>query len=429
LTAIVQISLAAGAAEPVDKQLKELEASLIEELYDQKALSVSRLFQGADCLSALRITKLRVLAKLGSLYSGGAQFKVELDNACLNLENATDLDGHKYTLIPPASHQFGNHALITPDTEERYLRLAILPRWSYKRIHLGLKIKSSREEFTGYYEKALEALAGESLNIFSSNNTLVSKVFDTAPSGQPRLVEEARFSFLINSTHSAPLVGEDAKGRLQRIISTKLRAFASDHEAEIDIPESEWRVDDLWQLDIPVFLATNAKPSLDDKWRLMALRVIRILKERGLHPVNVEISSDNGLNKEIESLVKICPLMVSLYLPEKGLMLAHPDDKTGRRYAPSDYTMFEESLARTLDTQILCLRHDEVFRQRYLGDMVDYEFNEASMDSKFLSFEDALDSVLTKQRFLDKWDQCRKLEGSQLHRERDLEGWLLGKGR
>ena len=424
LTAIVQIAL--DPKNPA--QLQDLQASLLEDLSAQEVLSESRLFRGTDALSVLRLTKLRVLARLGSLYAGGPQFKLQLDNASFNLERATDLAGRKYTLVPPANHQFGNHVLITPDTEERYLRLAILQRWSYKKIHLRLKVKSAREEFTGYYEKALEALAEESLNIFSSNNTLISKEFSATPSGEPELAEEAQFSFLINSTKS-PLVSDDAKNRLQHIIAGKLESLAKERGAELNVPETEWRVDDLWQLDIPVFLATNAKPSIDAKWNSLALRVIRILKGRGLRPVNVEISKDNSLNMEVESLLRLCPLLVSLYLPEEGLRLAHPDEKSGRGYAPSDYTMFEESLARALGTPILCLRHEEIFRERYLGDMVDYEFGEASMDSKLLRFESALDAVLASKRFLDKWNSCRELEGNEMHRERDLEGWLLGEGR
>src|SRR5204862_335018 len=124
----------------------------------------------------------------------------------------------------------------------------------------------------------------------------------------------------------------------------------------------------------PVFIATNAKPSIEEKWKNAALSVIRKLKERGLHPVNVEVSVGTSLASEVESLIRQCPLVISLFLPEKGLLMARNAKGTGRpSYAPSDYTMYEEAFARSLRRPILRLRHRDVFKPRYLGDPIEYE--------------------------------------------------------
>ena len=214
-----------------------------------------------------------------------------------------------------------------------------------------------------------------------------------------------------------------------------LEDWAETRGAKIEIPAADWRIDDLWELSIPVFFATNAKPSIDPVSKSFALQVIWTLKKCGLYPVNVDISVARSLGEEIESLLEPCPLLISLYLPEEGLRLASSDEATGKNhYSPSDYTMYEEALARTMGKPILHLRYNLIFRPRYIGDQIDYAFDvhdEKSRQAILARFESALEMMLRSQDFLDSWNKCRKSERRLALRlaDRDIESWLLSNGR
>jgi hypothetical protein len=246
-------------------------------------------------------------------------------------------------------------------------------------------------------------------------------------------LEEGEFSFLVDVTRSR-YSSYEHEPQLRRAIEAKLRSFSESRGANIDIPEDKWRMEDLWELSLPVFLATNAKPDIEDRWKKIALRVIRKLKERGLHPVNVDVSVGNSLALEVESLIRQCPLVVTLFLPEEGLLMAPQRSSRQKvappRYAPSDYTMYEEAFARSLRRPVLRLRHKDVFKPRYLGDPIEYEFDESNVEEKLRAFEAALDHELDTEDFYAALQECRAHKYEQgrtglRHIFRDIERWLL----
>ncbi len=433
LTATVQIPAnLIGTAVPTDAQSREIEGLLQKELEDAGALSRSRLFRGADALSLVRLTRLRVLAKLGSLYGENDQFRINLDESTLDLNGATNSSNNPLSLIEKRDHRgwLGNQVIITPDTEERYFRMAVLPNWTYKMISLNVRVRSPEGNFSGYYEQALSVLADDNLNLLSSRSMVVSKVLDE-PDGQNAL-EEGEFSFLVDVTQSK-YSGSESDALMRGSIENRLREFGEMRGAEVEVPEDKWRMEDLWELSLPVFVATNAKPEIDNRWKNVALTVIRKLKERGLHPVNVDVSVGSSLALEVESLIRQCPLVVTLFLPEDGLLMAPSRTAKGNkrpRYAPSDYTMYEEAFARSLRRPVLRLRHKDVFKPRYLGDPIEYEFDESNVAEKIRAFETALDHELNSEDFYAAMLECRAHRYEQgrsglRHIYRDIERWLL----
>lgn len=408
-----------------------LRKMLEDRLTKENCLSHSRLFhrKREESLRRVRVVKMRVLSHLARLYAAQGSCFVDVEDWTINLRSVRDGEGRSTSLFR-LQNDFESRPkslmLLTPDTEERFVRLAPMKEGAYRVFSFASKLTSPVSKFSGYFEQAVKVLADHNVNVYAAKTVVTSKAQKS---------EEAKF------TITADLNGSKLEYKKEGEISEQVRAdtvTAFRERATSLNRRNTSRVDDfrmkyLFHEAPLVFVATNAKPKgIDRKYIKMAIRLVRMLKQLGLQPVNVDISTGRSLRQEVDGLLRLCPLMVSLYLPEGPNLLG-----TGRRgksgadtkvYAPSDYTMYEEAFMCAKKRILMRLRHKQVFGPRYIGDQIEYSFDEDTFDAVLDRMKHRIGRVLSQSTFADLEEQCqeKKRLAPNDWTDRDLEQWLTG---
>lgn len=439
----------------------------------EEALSPSSIFTGEDPLRRVRMIRLQVLDRL----------------ARLNLEEI-ELDVHDYTIILPerrsASPRNGlkqaaklTHSplldvrsggrsqvhgdrimsIVTADSHDNYLRIALLAQGDYRRISFELNKRSGLDDFRGFVDCAASTCRHLNLNVILLKVSVVQRTPGQAArrkghgrvsaksSGRGECRERSRYSIICDiSRYLARGLTETALcTEFESTLRTNLREASGD-ERTCELVKISQRpgerperltigaIEDIRPL---IFIASNVKPSMmvtraGRRHVDLVLRIIHALKHRGLHPVNVEIANQgrSGLRSQIENLIELCPLMISINLPEAGNELKRRT--SAGSYAPSDYTLYEEAtmLARPTGS-VIRLRHRAVFGGRFLGDTPEVVFDDsdlrgAALDRLLRNFANRLRRHLTSVDFKNERKRCGELQSLRPAEwdERDIEGWL-----
>ncbi len=437
-TAVVEI-----LSQPVD--IDQLTKIIKEALEGKNALSDSDLFKGQDPLSLVRIVKLRVLAKIFDCFARGKErehFTLAVENRVVNLHHLrrSDANSQPFDFINKATAGLGHKAdylILTPDTEERYLRIGMLAHQEYRKLIVPVEISGSPDTFLGYFAKVLAVLYEANINVINAHNQLLAKRPPKIRGRGARGEEKAEFSFTLDTAGTTLLPHDPAAARdyLAGRIKTSLDLCSSTKGAN----NTRLRGDDdialvpLDNVSPLVFLATNAKPGVGLEPRHIAFvkEIIRRIKASRLHPVNVEIKRGNVLRSEVETLISLCPLLVSIYLPEDGTQLENSTG--GARYAASDYTMFEEAhAAAKWDLPMTRIRHKDVYSPRFIDSNIEIVFDDQGHDDAYRRFEMWLKGQLGHSNYLKRCGECdlRKLDATERMTEdwinRDIEAWLDG---
>src|SRR5262249_10269756 len=146
--------------------------------------------------------------------------------------------------------------------------------------------------------------------------------------------EIALFSFVAECGELVTLTDREARDKVHKAVCEELETHAQKSRGTVELL-SDFRFEDIAMLPF-VFVATNAKQGMSLRHLDQAIRLVQRLKTYGLYPLNVDVSF-NPLRQEVEDLIKLCPIMISLHLPEKDNLLERTGSSGDLLYSPSDY--------------------------------------------------------------------------------------------
>lgn len=424
LTAVVELPESL-----VNQGVAEIRDLLQTKLSREDLLSPSDTFTEIGGLQHVHLLPLAVLAALGSR-SQPENYELHVTDWALDLSRSNHHKGYSLydQLLKLIKHgPTPTRALLTPDTEERYFRVSLLPpNASFYLLSFTLTVKSEQGKFSGYFQKALEVISKHNLNMYSARNHLIKKTIQNGSQQQ----EVASLAFVVDTSDAGPEPRNSERFRksLHRDFVSHLSEHAKLHDAVVTIPSSQFYYT-IYEVSWPrCFLATNVKDS--EIYRQIAGKLFRELVALGLHPVNVDVTMRETVLEDVTLLLNACPLLISLHVPEEKNRL-----KTGRgrsekspSYAPSDWVIFEESYMRGLGRKVFRMRDELVREPSFVPGIREYRFTTSDFD-KILS---GLVSAIRRHMTTVKWR--RDLEASATAArnfddpallQRDLEGELL----
>jgi ACT domain-containing protein len=422
-TAVVEV--------PPEKQddIQEFVKRIEKTLRAGGALSESALFDGKERLARVRIVKLRILSQFLASFGDGDRYTLRVENGSIDLGKLEGQpQGGYFDFLGQAAHNrkdSSDYVVLTPDTEERYLRISVLAGRDYRHLAVPLKLTGDPRAFPGCFTQVLNAIADQRINVINATNQLMVKRAPEVAGSSSLAQEEARFSFTLDLVGSKmPREINRARADLVSAIRQCLRTY--EERGILTVNEQEIVFGPLETAPL-VFLATNAKRGLHSRYLGMVRRLLYALRVRGLQPTNVDIRMTNDLRGEIERLASLCPIMVSLYLPETSVRLRKSSEH-GEDYAASDYTIFEEAQALSKDQCVTKrLRHKKVYGARFFDDEI--TFGDEGFGKALVKLEEWLDRMMISDKFIRFRRECdqRKLQPDAVKEEwmiRDLEGWL-----
>lgn len=301
-----------------------------------------------------------------------------------NNKSLEDLIIYKYFIerdrgIPP-------YCLLTPDTEERYIRLAFLPDYlEMVQISMKLEISSESRIFKGYFGSVLESLHSLGFNLYAADNFMLAKS-DPVP-GSKVLTEEARFIFCADARKVRPKDLREMKKKVFGLVNSKLKRHAQNYPGS-DFRLYEESLAEIETLFPRCFFATNA-PKKNRK----AYRTVLRIRGLALEPVNVDITVSQAVLKDVTLLLHASPIVVSLHLPKEGnqlLTLESSIEKPFENYCPSDWVLFEEAYALGLGRRVFRMRHKDVRQPRYALGQKEFVFDENNFDDALEELEKAI---------------------------------------
>ena len=398
VTSIVDLPI-----EHYTSRLETFRESLEERLAKDGVLASSDVFEGKDSLQRVHLSWLAVLAALGRQH-------IKTDNAHrLQVEEWTlDLDGRSggtQASVMDELQAFQRHhgerparaVLITPDTEERYFRIALLPAATeFRRVSFSVTIDSETAKFGGFFQAAQNVLATRRLNVYSAGNVLTWK----SPAEEMTKRETAEFSFVVDVREGGQEVLHDdlCSAALTQAMEEALNEHAGAVGAKVSFDERAVLVTRVEQGQPRCFFATNAKRQMSTFKH--AWSVYCQLKALGLRPVNVEIATRPILLHEVQDLLRASPILVSLHLPEeKNTLAVNAERGDGRNHAASDWVLFEEAFMHGLGRQVFRLRHEYVRPPAYAAGTPEREFTDHTL-------QDALSVIaaqITAHMHTSKW--------------------------
>lgn len=422
--------------------LDKLRNDLEQQLEREGLLSRSKLFGGAEKLRRVRVVKMRVLSELARLHGSHGECRIKVSDWTLDLrevwEDSEPLS-QLFRLDRDADGSLKSLMLLTPDTEECYFRLSPMRESRYRNFSFVAEVLSTHQRFSGFFERAINTLAAESINVYSAQTVVLDK---TKPKpGEKRFSERAMFRVTgdLNGSRLGHVEDEvrapgeqNLKDRVLRATREAFGERASELDAGVTVKLSNFKVTPLLNDRPLVFVATNAKPTgMLRRHRDMAVALLRRLKYCNLQPVNVDVSTAPSLKLEVERLLDLCPILVSLFLPEPGNRLHGAKDGAaahGPSYAPSDYTMYEEAYMSARGRIVLRLRHEDVFGPRYLGDQSELVFDDRSFERVLQRASQRLRRILSGRLYNEIEERCQegKRNAPGDWNDRDVEAWLLG---
>lgn len=309
-----------------------LEGELMDSLKDH--LSDLPTF-GATSLRPVRVTPLSILSTYGRELAAADYQIVEISQHSLRLGASRALDSKPSPtlweqLLQASDSQEVSACILTPDTEEAFLRVCAIPENArLTRISYRMRIDADKSSFAGYWQRALQTLRDHKHSVFVANNLLISK------RDEPR-TEEAEFHFLTDRRNSSDtgLSLHDLRAAWHDRFRDALGALARERQGLL---EGETRVTRPRGVGVPCFIATNAKPG-DGVGAHAAYELCRTLEGHGFKPVNVDIAAGGeGLQEQVKELIAACRFMVVLHCPE-GKHLRESEGLCGL----SDWVIFEE---------------------------------------------------------------------------------------
>jgi hypothetical protein len=389
LTSVIELP-----ASLVDKGTEEIRERLRNSLEKDGLLSRADLFHKSDGLRPVHLTPLSVLAAMGS-ESSSETYEIHIRDWALDLHRSTHHDGYSLydQLLRFIRHgPTPTRALLTPDTEERYFRIALLPpNASFFVINFNLQVTSSSGDFSGYFQRALEVIARHRLNMYSARNHLIEKTV-----GDGHGHEMAFLSFVVDTSDAGaePQNVERFRRTLHRDLLSHLSEYSRSHNSEVVIPSKEFSYT-VYEVSWPrCFLATNVKdPGV---YRTIAGKLYRELVALGLHPVNVDITMRETVLGDVTLLLDSCPLLISLHVPEeKNRLMKSGEGDASANYVPSDWVIFEESYMRGLGRKVFRMRDESVREPAFGPGSREYRFTPDTFEKVLAGLANAIRRHMT----------------------------------
>jgi hypothetical protein len=369
------------------KETNTIKDTIEKSLNDKSLLSNSPLYTMG--LDLVQLAPLKVIHTLHKLIENNKEFIGHVKNHFIdfrefigiNHENLYD----EFIRKPYVDHfeRASDYCLVTPDTEERYLRVTLLP-YLAEMLNLSMKITihSPNKQFKGYFGQVLQSIKSLRLNLYSSDNFLLEKSNNR---GEPEH-EVATFAFSVDARHAQlPTERRNWQSFIYSKIFADLNSFTKSnngHES-IDFPSESFKVLDALSIFPRCFLATNARK--DEKSGRCAIKVIEKLRGLRLQPVNTDITRTKTIEEDVNHLIKACPFVVSLFFPiENNKLVISGDDinQHNESHAPSDWVLYEEAFAKALGKRVFRMRHRAVRKPRYAGQEREFVFTDKSFESE-----------------------------------------------
>jgi hypothetical protein len=336
---------------------------------------------GKDRLLSVRVTPLLILRAYQKELTEATFFTVEITDHFLRLhpQSSTAMNSPWKRLLQASLISNSSACILTPDTEEAFLRVTAVPE-SARLYSLSflLSIQSNNRSFAGYWTNALNLLAHWKYSIYVAHN-LLTKKSEVPP------IEQAEFRFVVDYGSSDDI--GTPQGELEEIWRNRLNesfgALAGGRSDTASI--TALRLSRPRGAGVPCFFATNAKPK-SGVASDTAIKLCRKLEGFGFKPVNVDFARGNmALEPQVTRLVEACRFMVVLNCPEERLRI---DDN---KYRVSEWVLFEEVLMAAHHGEILSVRFADVRRPAYRQGFVEIEIPETGItEEKLEDFGDRL---------------------------------------
>lgn len=373
----------------------------IEECLNSKSLLSSSSFYGSD-LELVRLTPLKVLHRIHSLSASRNEYVGHVKNYFIDFgefrdkNNANLYDrfiGRHYT---DRAERAPDCCLVTPDTEERYLRITFLPYHAEMLlVSMRIEISSPNRQFSGYFGSVLRSIKSLRLNLYSSDNFLLEKSNSVDETGR----EVATFAFSVDARRAElPTEKQLRKQQIYEKVNKDLGALAETKEPKpaIELPEEFFNVSDVPSIFPRCFLATNARNN--DESGKYAMKVIEALRSLRLQPVNTDITKMRTIGEDVNPLLKACPFVVSLHFPVSDNQLLTPEGGPtlpADTHTPSDWVLYEETYAMALGKRVYRMRHRAVRQPRYKGQDREFVFTQSTFQNELGHLLDAIEAFQT----------------------------------
>ncbi|HNL39064.1 MAG: hypothetical protein U0U46_12125 [Saprospiraceae bacterium] len=366
-----------------------------------KELSKLEIFD-KNILRKVRVTPLSFLNAYSDDLSTAEFQRVQVVDHSLQLGKSRCLGRRKFPslwqqLLTANQNPNASSCILTPDTEEAFLRISLVEeRARLVRLGFRVHIHSDQSSFAGYWKEALDVLKESKYNVFVAHNLLVSK-------NDEQNREEAEFHFIVDRRNGQDtgLPLDDLKEHIKSRLDSRLKSFARERGAEIDI--KGLKVTYPRGVGVPCFFACNAKQR-DGLGAEAAVRLCRVLEGHGFKPVNIDIAAGGeGLQEQVKKLMSSCQFMVVLQCPDENLK----SNKEGE-YFPAPWVLFEEALMLGQKGEIYRYRFDQVMKPNFW-----HGFTETIIPREGFQDKDPLLQDFNEK--LDRWSRnMSKLNSSNL---------------
>lgn len=339
--------------------------------------------------------------------------------------------------------------VVTADPEDYHFRIGLLVPRPYMQINVPILVSSRRESsMMGITKEIVETFVGDSckVNLYFSSSTTVEATTSGETGSHVRTrpdtcVERLRIRLVGDVTNIARDRAESSPSRrIVDEVTRKVKQLSSrkggknTRRVEIDRGDSGLHDVTVRPLLAPlVFIATNVKPNMPYEHVKMALDLFGTLKDLDLRPVFVPTLTGASTAKEqMTSLLTVCPMLVSLYLPEPEMRLNAKLPSGSATFSPSAWTMFEEAFMTSLSNrQVFRLLHEDVFPPPFVEPTLVLSFSSADQYASELK---RLRARILACKDMDVWRRAlvecsTKLTHQGVDLERidrsDPERWLI----
>ncbi len=342
----------------------------------KELLSESDLFK--ENLKKVTMAPLQVLSGLRKQVALVCQHAGVVENYSLDLKKFNDERG--FNLFDSIFREgfiekkipLPRYCIVTPDTEERYIRVTFLPS-NTRMIQISMRVEISSEQgiFRGYFGTVLGTLKNLGFNIYASDNFLLSKTGYMSTSKET--TEIAVFVFAADAEKvKFPGNIQKWKNVLYKKVLTDLQLHAKNSSGKVGLLQEKFDVRDIDTLFTRCFFATNARK--EEEGISYAQETIKTIRSLKLNPINVDIAKSIFVFDDVTKLIKASPILVSLHLPVGENKFFQSSD-TNELFCPSDWVLFEETFALALERRVFRLRHEKVRQPRYSLGQREYIFH------------------------------------------------------